>query len=223
MIASGARSPPKRERRPSAGATITMPTNSSASLTWKEIRFLPDIPPLETDGNNLILWKFRVEMALSLQDLWGVVDGTDEMPDGATTDPKALADWKSRDLKARAQITLAFKDEPLKSVLDATTARECWKGVSEYCRRTAIRQSVPLIRKLFQTALSDTKPLEPQIQELLWAARMPSNASFRFPDNWIAMSIIMSLPPFLSTLRNILFDTEDSELSSRYVWTSNSA
>jgi hypothetical protein len=66
----------------------------------------------------------RVEMVLSLRDLWGVADGTDEMPD-ATTDPKGFAEWKSRDLKARAQISLALKDEPLKYVLDATTAREC--------------------------------------------------------------------------------------------------
>ena len=157
-------------------------------------------------------------MILSLQDLWGVVDGTDEMPD-ATTDPKGFAEWKSRDLKARAQIILALKDEPLKVVLDsdATTARECWKRVSDYCRRIARRQAVLLIDKLFQTTLSDSKPLEPQIQELLWTARMLSNAGLGFQDNLIALAIIMSLPPSLSTLRTILFHTEESKLSSQDV------
>jgi hypothetical protein len=45
------------------------------------------------------------EMVLSLQDLWGVVDGMDEMPD-ATTDPKGFAEWKSRDLSKRERKSL---------------------------------------------------------------------------------------------------------------------
>jgi hypothetical protein len=230
MIASGAGSPPKREleRGPSESAvatvTTTMPANSPAPLTREEIRFLPDIPPLENDGNNFALWKLRIEMVLSLQDLWsGVVDGTDESetapsPDAAA-DPKMFAEWKSRDLKARAQIVLTLKDEPLKSVLDATTARECWKGVSEYCRRTAIFQALSLVRKLFHTTLSDSKPLEPQIQELLWAARMLSNIGPGFQDNFIAMAILKSFPPgpSWSTLRTTLLDIEVSKLSSQFV------
>lgn len=193
-----------------------MPTHSSAPLTCEEIRCLPDVPPLEDDGNNLTFWKFRVEMLLGLQDLWGAVDGTDEMPD-ATTDPKGFAEWKARDLKARAQITLALKDEPLKSVLDATTARECWTRVSDYCKRIAENQIIPLFRKLSRTTLSDSKQLEPQIQELLWAGRMLSNAGLGLQDKVIAVMIIISLPPSLSTLKTDLSDTEASELSSQYV------
>ena len=155
-------------------------------------------------------------MVLRLQDLWGVVDGTDEMPD-STIDPKGFSEWKSRDLKARAQITLALKDEPLKSVLDATTAGECWRRVSDYCRRIARYRTFLLVPKLFQTTLSDSKPLEPQIQELLWTARMLSNAGLAFQDNLIALAIIMSLPPSLSTLSTILSDTEESKLSSQDV------
>ena len=216
MLALDAKSPPKCGGGPSAGVTTAKPTNLPASPTCEEIRCLPHIPPLEDDGNNFTLWKFRVEMMLSLQNLWGIVDGTDEMPD-ATTDTKGLAEWKSRDLKARAQITLALKDEPLKAVLDATTARECWKRVSDYCRRIARHRMVLLVQKLFQTTLSDSKQLEPQIQELLWAARMLSNAGLGFQDNLIAMAIIMSLPPSLSTLKTILSHTEDSKLSSQDV------
>ena len=76
-------------------------------------------------------------MALSLQDLWAVVNRTDETPD-ATTDPNGFAEWKSRDLKARAQIILVLKDEPLKSMLGATTARECWERVLDYYRRLGV-------------------------------------------------------------------------------------
>jgi hypothetical protein len=46
---------------------------------------------------------------------------------------------------------------------------------------------------------------------------MLSNAGLGFQDNLIAMAIIMSLPPSLSTLRTILSCTEESELSSQYV------
>jgi hypothetical protein len=76
---------------------------------------------------------------------------------------------------------------------------------------------VLLTQKLFQTTLSDSKQLEPQIQELLWAARMLSNAGLGFQDGLIAMAIIVSLPPSLSTLRTILSHTEESELSSQHM------
>ena len=146
------------------------------------------------------------------------VNGTDKTPD-TTTDPNGFAEWKSRDLKARAQIILALKDELLKSVLGATTARECWERVSDYCRRLGVArlQMVFLVRKLFQTTLSDSKQLESQIRELLWAARMLSNAGLGFKDGLIAMAIFNSLPSSLSYLKTILLDIENSKLSSQDV------
>ena len=81
-----------------------------------DIRFLPDVPPLEDDGNNFVLWKLRVEMVLSLQGLWGVIDGPGRTKRW-TRPPirKGLPNGKkSRDLKVRAQIILTLKDEPLK-------------------------------------------------------------------------------------------------------------
>ncbi len=216
MIATAARSSPKRGKAPSGKAAIITLMNSSASATAEESGHLPDIPFLEDDGNDFAFWKFRVEMALSLQDLWGVVSGMDKMPD-ATANPKGFAEWKSRDRKARAQITLALKDGPFYSVLDATTARECWERVSDYCKQIAEDQKPLLMDKLFRTTLSDSKPLEPQIEELLRAARVLSNAGPGFEDKMIAFFIIISLPPSLSTLKAILSGTELSKLSSQYI------
>ena len=117
----------------------------------------------------------------------------------------------------RAQIILALKleDEPLKSVLGATTARECWERVSDYCRQLGVARlhMVFLVRKLFQNTLSDSKQLEPQIRELLWAARMLSNAGLGCKDGLIAMAIFNSLPSSLLYLKTILLDIKDSKLS----------
>ena len=46
---------------------------------------------------------------------------------------------------------------------------------------------------------------------------MLSNVGLGFQDNLMAMAIITSLPPSLSSLRTIFSDTEVSELSSQYV------
>src|ERR1700733_7021476 len=100
-------------------------------------------------------------------------------------------------------------------LLLASAGKGC--QATAYCRRIAILQAVPLVQKLFQTTLSDSKRLEPQIQELLWAARMLSNAGLGFEDRLIAMAIITSLPPSLSSLRTILSETEDSQLTSQSV------
>jgi hypothetical protein len=64
-------------------------------------------------------------MVLELWDLWPLVDGTSPKP-VPRVNPDATAASPDRDRDARAHITLTLKDEPLNSVLDASTAKDAW-------------------------------------------------------------------------------------------------
>jgi len=110
-----------------APTTSVAPTTSSTTPAPAPSKGHPrtyDIPFLDDDGGNFAFWKFRVRMVLELRELWGLVDGTVAKP-AATAAAADIADWASKDRETRAQITLTLKDEPLNSVLFATTAKEC--------------------------------------------------------------------------------------------------
>ena len=107
-----------------------------------------DIPFLDDSGSNFAFWRFRVCMVLELHDLWALVDGSKTKPD-EKADATGYADWISKDRKARAQITLTLKDEPLNSVLFATNAKDCWDKLSECYEGKGEQKIVYLINEVF--------------------------------------------------------------------------
>jgi hypothetical protein len=181
---------------------------------------LYDIPPLEDDGKNYVCWKFRTETLLKLWDLWGIVNGDVPKPDPSSASDNderaaAAAEWSHKDLEARAQITLTLKDDPLRSVLDATTAKECWDKLSAWYMAKWEPQIYSLLRRVIKREFSDGEPLEPQIDDLLWAARMMESIGQKIDDNLIVLSILCALPSSLSTLRGTIVSNADKfKLSS---------
>jgi LTR polyprotein gag-polypeptide-like protein len=144
-------SPPQGGNGPSAGA-VTQASKGNPRLY--------DIPYLEDDGNNYTFWKFHSQMVLDLRDLWTTVDGTITQP--AQSAPQD--EWVKW---SHAQITLTLKDEPLNSVLDATTAKDYWDRLASRYEGKGEQRIVHLIDEVFCKTLSDSEALEPQINALI--------------------------------------------------------
>jgi hypothetical protein len=148
---------------PSSGGRSSSGTSGSTPTAKGHPRMF-DIPFLDDNGSNFAFWHFRACMVLKLCDLWGIVDGSKTKPT-ATTDPD-YADWISKDSEARAQITLTLKGEPLNSVLFATNAKDCWDKLTEHYEGKGEQKIVYLIDEVFWSTLSESKPLEPQINTI---------------------------------------------------------
>jgi hypothetical protein len=200
------------EDSPSAGAM----TPSLASLASRKPPYV--IPPLENDGNNYIFWKLRTQTFFELWNLWNIVNGDLPIP-GPSVSSDERAEWLYKDKEARAQIKLILDDEPLYYVRDALTAKECWDMLSVWYKNMWTPRIPLLVDKVFRSKLSDSKPLGPQMDALIRAARIIQSLGLGLDDKLVAISIISSLPSSLSTLKTILLvTTELSELSPEHVW-----
>ena len=180
-------------------------------------RFPPhhyDIPLLNDDGNNFVVWKFRVQLVLKLRGLWGMVDGTYIKPD-ATVDPNGSANWACRDLETLAQISFTLKDGPLTYVVGVKSSKECWERLS--ARYEGTQNIAHLMEELFRTALSESKPLEPQVNNLVRVARTLNTLGFDLEDKVLAYIIVLKLPDSMTTLKTTLFDIGASEISTEVV------
>jgi LTR polyprotein gag-polypeptide-like protein len=145
---------PSGGNAPSAGAVIQIPDAFKGNPCLYNVLYLKD------DGNNYAFWKYRVHIVLDLHDLWTTVDGTISQPP-LSAPPEDLAKWSHNDCEAHAQITLTLKDEPLNSVLDASTAKECWDMLASHYEGKGEQSIVHLIDEVFCRTLSDSEALEP--------------------------------------------------------------
>jgi hypothetical protein len=199
---------------PSSGGGSSSGTSGSTPTAKGHPRMF-DIPFLDDNGSNFAFWHFCARMVLKLCDLWSFVNGSKTKPT-TTTDPD-YEDWISKDCEARAQITLTLKDEPLNSVLFATNTKDCWDKLSERYEGKGEQKIVYLIDEVFWSTLSESNPLEPQINALIRAANTISNLGLTLDDKLLVFALISSLPPSFSTLKTILSTTKPADLTVEYV------
>jgi hypothetical protein len=211
MSTASTTSLPQGGKSPSAGAKIIH------SIAYDDDLRLYNFPHLEDDGNNYVVWKHCIEAVLELGDLWGIVNGDVLMPD-PTAPPNERNKWSYKNLEARAQITHTLDDVPLGCILGATTAKDCWDRLSDWHKRIWEPQLGSLVDKVFRSTFSDSEPLGPQMNAILWAANVIRSLGLTLDDKLVANAIISSLPSSLSTLKTIMIHTiKPSELSTAQV------
>jgi transposase InsO family protein len=192
-------------------------TTSTSSSTSKASTRLYDIPHLENDGSNYVYWKIQLQAILEMQDLWEIVEGTDVQPDSSAP-ASERADWAKRDRAARAQIVLTLKQEPLSVLaLTSTSAKSHWTKLSIRYEGKGEQRMLHLIDEIFRGTLSESEPLQPQINNIVLAASKVNTLGLPLDDKLVAFAIISSLPPSMSTLKKILSYTKPSDMTTENV------
>lgn len=204
-------------------ATLNIPSISSVSRTASSSKStqpsnrLYDIPALENDGSNFQLWKYRVELILDLRGLWGIIDGTEALPD-KTTLPDEHQEWLGRNKEARAQIALTLKDEPLNGILYTPMAKDAWRKLCERYEGKGKQTIAQLIGELFRNTLTDESPMETQLNAMQQKAFILTSLGQPLDDTLVAVAMVISLPPSYAILRTILMSTSD-KLTTEAVFT----
>jgi hypothetical protein len=101
-----------------------------------------------------------------------------------------LDDWKLRDEEATAQIEFTIKDDPLQTVMDASSAKDAWDRLCDRYKGKGKNRLVCLIDKVFHTTFTDTSPLEAQINDLLADIRNINELKKTFNDEITAIALI---------------------------------
>ncbi|QRW24744.1 Retrovirus-related Pol polyprotein from transposon TNT 1-94 [Rhizoctonia solani] len=98
------------------------------------------LPKLKDDGSNYNAWKFRQTTVLKLCGLFGVANGTNNLPNSPTEAElkdnakvsnykESIAKWTKQDEDAFVQITLNMEDGAMADVMDTTTAKQAWTRI----------------------------------------------------------------------------------------------
>src|SRR5258708_16504670 len=119
----------------------------------------------------------------------------------------------ARDREAWIQIAMLVQGQCLNAILDAKNAKECWDKLANKLEGKGEGRIAYLMEGLFCSTLSESEPLEPQIETFLAAAHNLDSLGFAMNEKVIAFAIIMALPESLHTLKMILCSLKGDNLS----------
>jgi hypothetical protein len=125
--------------------------------------------------------------------LWDIVSGMAQAPD-ATTEPDTHTKWYSKDQEALLQIVVTLKDRPHNVILDATSFKQCWDMLAKCYHAKGNQGTIHLMEKFFNTSITDSEPIQSQINQLQLMVCNLEAASFTLEDKWVAGLIITKLP-----------------------------
>src|SRR5258708_23703186 len=125
-----------------------------------------DIPILDGAGKDYTHWKLHARLVFAARGLWGVINGSDPEPN-ATTDTANYTEWMAKDREAWIQIAMSVQGQCLNAILDAKNAKECWDKLATKLKGKGEGCVVYLMEGLFHGALSESEPMEPQIETFL--------------------------------------------------------
>ncbi|KIN99147.1 hypothetical protein M404DRAFT_30610 [Pisolithus tinctorius Marx 270] len=123
--------------------------------------------------------------------------------------PDQYEEWLMKDKEACAQITLTLKDEPLSSVLYASTAVETWTKLSERYEGKGKQSIAYLIGELFHGTLTNDQPMETQLNAMWQKAHILLSLGQPLNDSLVAITMVISLLQSYSTLWTILMSSND--------------
>ena len=126
------------------------------------------------DSDGYAHWQYCMTLVLEDSDLMGIIDGTLAKL-STTLDPAGYADWVHRDRKARIQIATTLRKGPLNLILQIKTAKGCWDKLADQYQGKGGRRVAFLMQSFYRSPLTDTEPLEPQINKLIEVKSQPRN------------------------------------------------
>jgi LTR polyprotein gag-polypeptide-like protein len=171
-----------------------------------------NIPVLDTAGKDYTHWKLCAQLIFRAQGLWGVIDGSDPEPD-ATMDATAHTNWMARDCEAWIQIAMSVQGQCLNAILDAKSGKECWDKLAAKLKGKGEGCIAYLMEKVFHGNLSESEPMELQIEKLLATTHNLRSLGFPLNEKVVAFAIITSLPESLSMLKTVLYGTKGADLT----------
>ena len=88
------------------------------------------------DGSNWTTWKFQMRHLLLAKGLWGLVDGTDELAEGASD--VATREFRQKAQKAFSTIIMAIGTPQLYLVTSCEEPKEAWGNLCGHFERETL-------------------------------------------------------------------------------------
>lgn len=138
------------------------------------------------NNNNYATWKFEVEMLLTREDLWHVLDE-------AKPEPETVA-WQKADRKARATIALSVEPSQYTLIQECNSAREVWDALKGYHEKSTTTSQLSLLIKLCDAKLQEGGDAEKHLLEMDTLFGRLQNVGLTLDEKLKVAMVLRSMP-----------------------------
>ncbi|KXJ74708.1 hypothetical protein RP20_CCG013114 [Aedes albopictus] len=161
------------------------------------------------NNQNWQSWKFRMEMLLTREELWYVIDSIKPEPE--------TAQWTRDDRKAKATMGLCIEDSQYNLVKTAASAREFWDQLQKHHEKITVTSRVTLLRRLCNLNLREGGDLESHLFEIEALFDRMESAGHEMDTSMKIAMMLRGLPESYWGLATALESRPDDELTVEYV------
>ena len=171
------------------------------------------LKPEKFNGQNWVFWREKVLSIFMLDDVIGIVDGTEKKPDpvratsaGSTTimNADAITKWTKKNNKALATIKLSLEDSVLILVLGCDTAYEAWQNLLDRYEQVTMQNVILCERRYRECKMEEGTSVQEHINKHKLLVRELAAIGQKVDDDRQVMELVLSLPPSYDALVNSL-------------------
>ena len=116
------------------------------------------------DGTNWMTWKFQVRHLLLAKGLWGYVDGTEVLAEGA--DESARTEFNKRSQRAFSTIALAVNTSQLYLITSLDKPKDAWDALRCHFERDTLANKLFLKKQYFRTEMKEGTFVEAHLKHM---------------------------------------------------------
>jgi hypothetical protein len=150
------------------------------------------------DGTNWTTWKFQMRHMLLSKGLWGMVDGTDVLADGA--DAPTQSEHAKRSQKAFSSIVMAVSAPQLYLITSTEEPKEAWDTLRNHYERETLANKLFLKKRYFRTEMKEGALMESHLKHMKEITDQLAAIGAPISQEDQVVTLLGSLPRSYSTL-----------------------
>ena len=162
------------------------------------------------DSTNWMTWKFQVRHLLLAKGLWGYVDGSEVLPEGANEQTRAEFQKKSQ--RAFSTIALAISTQQLYLITSFENPKDAWVNLHKHFERDTLANKLFLKKRYFRAEMKEGISVEVHLKEMKEITDRLASIGAPISEEDQVVTLLGSLPQSYSTLVTALEACADDNL-----------
>ena len=166
-------------------------------------------------GSNWLTWKFQMTHLLKAKKLWGYVDGTKVLAEGANETQREDFDDKSQ--RAFSSIVMAITTPQLYLVTSCETPKAAWDSLRNQFERQTLANKLYLKKKYFRKEMKEGTPMADHLKEMRELTDRLAAIGSPITEEDQVVSLLGSVPTSYAGLVTALEARVDDDLKLNFV------
>jgi len=166
------------------------------------------------DASNWMTWKFQMRHLLLAKGLWGHVDATEVLAEGANEQNTASFRLKSQ--RAFSSIVMAVSTSQLYLVTSCEGPKEAWDALRNHFERETLANKLFLKKQYFRSEMKEGTSIDSHLKNMKEITDKLAAIGAAISEEDQVVTLLGSLPPRYSTLVTAL-ETRVDQVSLKFV------